>query len=266
MRFAQEMDEFQSAWEPGIESPISANLLKGTTVFNFITGGMSPLNWQLRLLEGEGVINVVNGPLITVLDGESAQFVITRFFGTGTSSTTSSSDTGTDNTDGDTSGQSGQEEGDDTGTTSSSSDSLGGTVGSLYPSTMDQVDMEVTPEITSEDSIILEIDVVLEDFESNLGEVVFLSSPITDSMGPRAVANTAYNAARRRKEIETIARVKDGGTIVLGSWTGERAQEMTSGVPVLRNLPYIGRLFFGRNKQIIDKTNLMIFLTARLVD
>jgi general secretion pathway protein D len=68
------------------------------------------------------------------------------------------------------------------------------------------------------------------------------------------------------RSLETNARVKDGGTIVLGGWTHERTRDATSGVPVLRNLPYIGRLVFGRNSRISEKTNLLIFLTAKIVD
>jgi type II secretory pathway component GspD/PulD (secretin) len=70
---------------------------------------------------------------------------------------------------------------------------------------------------------------------------------------------------RTRKLINTRARTSDGGTIVLGGWTGERTIESTSGVPVLRNMPYVGKLF-TRNARSSDRTTLLIFLTAHIID
>ncbi|HPB30994.1 MAG TPA: hypothetical protein PLB62_06025, partial [Candidatus Sumerlaeota bacterium] len=86
MRFANDLDELQNAirsqYEPPAESPYFQHLLKGSTVFSLITGGNSPLNWQLRLLEAEGVVNVVNGPHMVVQNrADSAEFVITRILG-----------------------------------------------------------------------------------------------------------------------------------------------------------------------------------------
>ena len=77
---------------------------------------------------------------------------------------------------------------------------------------------------------------------------------------------TNGTALRSRKLINTKARTYDGGTIVLGGWTGERTIESTSGVPVLRNMPYIGKLFFERQQRSSDRTTLLIFLSATLVD
>ena len=60
--------------------------------------------------------------------------------------------------------------------------------------------------------------------------------------------------------------INNGGTIILGGWTGERSEEITSGVPVLRNMPYIGKLLFSRAQRSSNKTTLMIFLTCYLVE
>ena len=70
----------------------------------------------------------------------------------------------------------------------------------------------------------------------------------------------------KRKKIITDARIKNGGTIIIGGWTGERTQEMTSGIPVLRNMPYLGKLLFSRAQRTSDRTTLLIFLTGQLID
>ena len=76
----------------------------------------------------------------------------------------------------------------------------------------------------------------------------------------------AYVPTKRCKKIVTGARIRDGGTIVIGGWTGERTQELTSGIPVLRNMPYLGKLFFNRVQRTSDRTTLLIFLTGYLID
>jgi type II secretory pathway component GspD/PulD (secretin) len=63
-----------------------------------------------------------------------------------------------------------------------------------------------------------------------------------------------------------VARVNNGGTIVIGGWNGEVAINMDAGVPVLRSLPYVGKLLFNRNHDRIEKTNLLIFLTCNIVN
>jgi len=71
---------------------------------------------------------------------------------------------------------------------------------------------------------------------------------------------------QKRKKILTDARISNGGTIVIGGWTGERSQELTSGVPVLRNMPYFGKLLFSRNQTTKDRTTLLIFLTCLIIE
>jgi len=230
MRFAQDLDEFRSEFEPGVESTRAANLLKGTTIFNWIiTGGQSPINYQLRLLEAEGIINVVSSPNILVLNGESADFTIERQLGL------------------------------------PQVDETGSYVGGVGIIVVDQVELDVTPTITQLGSIMLEIDAEIVDFDQNLGVLTILQRPGFDT-GPLAVHQGQYDLGLLRKDISTIARLRDGQTIVLGGWAGERSGEYTSGVPMLRNLPFLGKLLFGRNLSRIEKTTLLIFLTARIVD
>jgi type II secretory pathway component GspD/PulD (secretin) len=230
MRFAQDLDEFRSEFEPGVESSRGANLLKGTTIFNWIVaGGESPINYQLRTLEAEGIINVASSPNILVLNGETATFRIERQLGL------------------------------------PQVDAQGNFIGGVGITRIDQVDLDVSPTVTQLGSIMLEISADIYDFDQSLGT---LTSTVRPGMatGPIAVYQGTYDLGLLHKEIDTIARLTDGQTIVLGGWAGERSGEYTSGVPLLRNLPYLGRLLFGRNLNSIEKTTLLIFLTGRIVD
>jgi general secretion pathway protein D len=57
----------------------------------------------------------------------------------------------------------------------------------------------------------------------------------------------------------------DGQTVVLGGLITENLQKIDDKVPFLGDIPMVGRLF--RTKTTVrNKRNLLIFVTARLVD
>ena len=233
MRFANDLDELQnaiaSANEPAGESPSFQHLLKGTTVLSLITGGDSPINWQLRLLEAEGVVNVINGPQILVQDDkDEAEFTITRVLG-------------------------GIPE----------VDASGNYVGGGGTTQFRPVYLNITDLFVSEmGEIEFYLDAEIVDQDALSGGTVTAQ----DEQGQQEASAVQYSLSRLEKNITTWVRVKDGGTIVVGGWTSERSGEYTSGIPILRQIPYVGKVLFGRNLRHIDKTTLLIFLTARIVE
>jgi type IV pilus assembly protein PilQ len=68
-----------------------------------------------------------------------------------------------------------------------------------------------------------------------------------------------------KKEIDTTLMVKSGETIVIGGIYTEDSQEVESGIPVLRNMPVLRWLFKARTS-IKDKTELLIFITPRVIE
>ncbi|MBN1900648.1 hypothetical protein JW926_04895, partial [Candidatus Sumerlaeota bacterium] len=232
MRFANDIDELQNAlrsqYEPPAESPYFQHLLKGTTVFSLITGGNSPINWQLRLLEAEGVVNVVNGPQIVVQDGETATFQITRQLG-------------------------------GIPTVDSSGNITGGGVQSYDP-----VNISIDELFISQlGEIEISLNALVQDLDTMTGGSV-INQQTTDQQ-PQS-GTVQYNLSRLTKNLQTKSRIKDGGTLVIGGWTSERSGDYKSGIPIIRNVPFIGKLLFGRNLRHIDKITLLIFLTARIVE
>lgn len=289
-RFAQDLDEFRNTFEPPIENPLSANLLKGTTIIDLVLGsGVPGLGFQLRMLEAEGIINITNGPKVTMLDGVQGEFRFEKLapLGSGQQQGVFQQN--------DIFSPFSQQQGQDT---------LREEDGSQFQNRVSSVILLVTPQITSIKSIIFTIIAELLDFDTNvgiaafptnqggggagtgnlLGDLQFPSRGRTDRLvetipdaqgqtlnfiGPGVLRQAIFNQGdllRARKLIDTTARTEDGGTIVLGGWTGERTQELTSGIPVLRNMPYVGKLFFSRNQRSMEKTTLLIFLTANLLD
>lgn len=67
------------------------------------------------------------------------------------------------------------------------------------------------------------------------------------------------------RNLATTMHVKNGQTIVLGGLTTESHSIDDNGVPGLRSVPGLGRLFSSNTKQM-RRANLLIFVTAHIID
>lgn len=66
------------------------------------------------------------------------------------------------------------------------------------------------------------------------------------------------------RESDTMARLRGGETIIIGGLMQTRHEKVKSGVPVLRSIPLVGRLF-SRTVEIERKAELVIFLTPTII-
>lgn len=102
--------------------------------------------------------------------------------------------------------------------------------------------LEVTPQITPEGNMILDLDVT------------------KDSVGQSTTAGYAINT----KHINTRALVENGGTVVIGGIYEMSETDQENKVPFFGDLPGVGVLF--RNKQkTTSKTELLVFITPKLI-
>jgi general secretion pathway protein D len=67
------------------------------------------------------------------------------------------------------------------------------------------------------------------------------------------------------RQVLTTVNIWDGQTVILGGMILTSTQTEKDKVPVVGDLPIVGRLFQSQNK-IAVKKNLMIFVTATIVD
>ena len=67
------------------------------------------------------------------------------------------------------------------------------------------------------------------------------------------------------RQVVTTVNIWDNQTIVLGGLSSSTVQSTKDKVPMLGDLPLVGRLFQSQSK-ITSKKNLMIFVTATIVD
>jgi general secretion pathway protein D len=69
----------------------------------------------------------------------------------------------------------------------------------------------------------------------------------------------------RVRQIVTAVNVWDGQTVMLGGLISETIAKVKDKVPVLGDLPLLGRLFQSQYNYS-DKENLMVFVTATIID
>ncbi|MFH0839360.1 MAG: secretin and TonB N-terminal domain-containing protein [Candidatus Omnitrophota bacterium] len=66
------------------------------------------------------------------------------------------------------------------------------------------------------------------------------------------------------REATTEVMIKDGYTIVIGGLIKENLTDSRTGVPVLKDIPLLG-FFFGQKSKSVTKTDLLVFITPRIV-
>lgn len=124
------------------------------------------------------------------------------------------------------------------------------------------VEMEVTPSVEEDDSINLVLEPRVTEFEGFIeygGASVAIASNTTVT-----VPSGFYQPVFSVRRIRTQVTIWDGATVVMGGLTREQAITVRDRVPILGDIPLMGRLFRseGETKQ---KRNLLIFVTATLV-
>jgi type IV pilus assembly protein PilQ len=102
--------------------------------------------------------------------------------------------------------------------------------------------LEVTPQITPEGSVILDVKVS------------------RDSVGQLTPAGFAINTRR----VATQVLVENGGTVVIGGVYEQTERNVNNKVPFLGDVPIIGNLFKNNQRQN-DRTELLVFLTPRIM-
>jgi general secretion pathway protein D len=124
---------------------------------------------------------------------------------------------------------------------------LPGGVTETYRRTDVGVSLEITPQINSENSVIMEVDLLV-------GYIVGVAD-ITQAGSQPVIAN---------RSTITKVRVDNGRTIVIsGLRRADKTQTVTR-VPLLGEIPILG-LLFSHQKTLTTHTNLLVFITPHIV-
>ncbi|HEY2775661.1 MAG TPA: type II secretion system secretin GspD [Candidatus Binatia bacterium] len=103
---------------------------------------------------------------------------------------------------------------------------------------------------------VAEGDIVVLDVQQEVSAVVH--TPQTDSQATSVGPTTTIRSAT------TTVSVGDGRTIVIGGLISNRDESADNRLPLLGDIPWIGRLFQQKSKQN-EKVNLIIFLTPHVI-
>jgi general secretion pathway protein D len=125
------------------------------------------------------------------------------------------------------------------------------------------VELMVTPTVEDDDySISLDLNPRVTEFD---GFVEYGGSSIAISGGTTVtVPSGFFQPIFSVREMKTKVAVWDGATVVLGGLTREEVKKVNDKVPLLGDVPLLGRLFRSEGESN-QKRNLLIFVTANLV-
>lgn len=107
------------------------------------------------------------------------------------------------------------------------------------------VTLKVTPQVNEGDSVVL--DIVQEVSSVSTAQLLRASDVITNE-----------------RKIETKVLARDGEIVVLGGLVKDDVQDSQQGVPLLSDIPFLGRLFRSDTVSV-TKSNLLVFIKSTIV-
>lgn len=107
--------------------------------------------------------------------------------------------------------------------------------------------LKVTPEINPNGTLILDLDI------SN------------DSAGAVVPTGTGTAVSIESKKAKTKLMLNNGDTTVVGGVYVDNISESEAGVPLLKDVPFLGH-FFKSTRKAIERRELLIFITPRVLD
>jgi general secretion pathway protein D len=217
----------------------SGNLLAATAVL-----GDFNVAATIRALSQKSGTDLLSSPKVTVLSGNPANIVVAQEFRYPqsygeTQSTVSSSNTG------------------------GSAISITAGTPQEFTTRNVGVELKVTPTVEEDDySISLDLSPKVTEFEGFVeygGQSVAIGGSTTVT-----VPSGFYQPIFSTREVTTRVTVWDGATLVMGGLTREEVKKTSDKVPLLGDIPVVGRLFRSKGEST-SKRNLLIFVTANLV-
>ena len=214
-----------------------------TDIFNSASGDVFDL--KVNALARKTGSDLMSAPKVTVLSGKRANIVVAQEL------------------------RYPESYGDIESTVSSGGDAAGNAAVSITAGTPQDfitrnvgVEMSVTPNVESDDTISLILEPRVTEFE---GFVEYGGPSIALSGDTTAVIPAGfYQPIFSTRSVATEVTIFDGSTVVMGGLTRDEVRSVDDRVPFLGDIPAIGRLFRSEG-ETRQKRNLLIFVTANLV-
>jgi len=239
---------------PALANAIDLGASVTNNLFDVATGwsvGGYDVDFALRALARKAGSDLMSAPKVTVLSGKRASITVAQELRYPESygdieSTASSSGSGGGGTDGGGSAAISI-------TAGTPQDFVTRNVG---------VEMSVTPNVENDDTISLILEPRVTEFEG----FVEYGGPSVAITGDTTVTVPAgfYQPIFSIREMSTEVTIFDGATVVMGGLTRDEVKSVSDSVPILGDIPGLGRLFRSEG-ETRQKRNLLIFVTANLV-
>lgn len=121
--------------------------------------------------------------------------------------------------------------------------------------------LNITPEISDQNKIMLRINPSLSEFRNDIDKL-----PTTRLENGRIITDPRKIAPdTREKKVSTVITVNDGDTIILGGMIAQSKDKKNTNVPVLSEIPLLGNLFKSTG-DILSTTELVFIITPILMD
>lgn len=200
-------------------STVSSNILQ--LAYNNTASRLGSITAAVRLLDSFGTVKVLSSPKLSVMNNQTAvlKVVDNLVYFTIKADTTTTANVGTTTT---------------------------------YTSTLNSVPvglvMNVTPQISDNDSVLLNI---RPSISRKFGEV--------QDPNPALVGITSNIPVIRTREMESMIRVDNGNIAVMGGLMEDGLENNDSAVPAISRIPIVGNIFQNRD-DTRRKTELVVFL------
>jgi general secretion pathway protein D len=121
-----------------------------------------------------------------------------------------------------------------------------------------RISLELTPEVTEFQGFI--------NYGGDVREATAPANadPITGE-GQLRVQGVALTPVFSLRKVTTKLIVVDGQTVVMGGFIREDSQKIQDKIPLLGDIPLVGRLFRSESERSV-KRNLVVFTTARIIN
>lgn len=228
--------------------PNAINLGTSSTNLANIAGvlGEFQVNALLKALEQHGSADLMSAPKLTVLSNKTAKIIVAQELRYPESYGNIASDVGSN--------------------TRRGGGSAGVAITAGTPRDFKTrnigVEMEVTPIVEENNAITLKLNPQVTEFE---GFVEYGGSSIAVTETKSVTVNSGFfQPIFSTRQIHTEVTIDNGATVVMGGLTREEIKKVKDKVPILGDIPLLGRLFRSTG-ETSQKKNLLILVTAKLV-
>lgn len=182
----------------------------------------------LELLGAQGKVHVLSNPRVSTMNNQKALLKVgsDKFYVTNVSTTTTA-----------------------TVGTQAASTTPNVTLDSFFSG----IALDVTPHITEEDEVTLHIHPTISTVDDD-----------TKSFTINGTQQSLPLAKSSIRESDSMVKARNGEMVIIGGLMQEQMSDLNAGVPVLKDLPLLGRIF-KRTVQVAKKSELVILLRPSIV-